>query len=205
MVDRSAKYRHGDILGDMVGEALGIPYALVQSVGRAKSAVEAGAPARAVEEIAPVALKNAMAAYRLATEGAHSITGTPIKDPLTQQPKTLSSTEAVFKALGFQAVSQTKASLTQNAVDRTDAVRADKAKLLANRIANAMRDNNVDAVKANLRAWKDWNAKAKADGKPSLLILPQDMKARLRARLAERKTSPRQALRIMQMIDAYGK
>jgi len=205
MVDRNAKYRHGDILGDIVGEALGIPYALVQSVGRAKSAVEAGAPARAVEEIAPVALKNAMAAYRLSTEGAHSITGTPIKDPLTQKPKTLSATEAVFKALGFQAVSQTKASLTQNAVDRTEAVRADKANLLSNRIANAARDNNIDAVKANLRAWKEWNAKAKSDGKPSLLILPQDMKARLRARLAERKTSPRQALRIMQMIDAYGK
>ncbi len=205
MVDRSAKYRHGDVLGDIVGEALGIPYALVQSVGRAKSAVEAGAPARAVEEIAPVALKNAMAAYRLSTEGAHSITGTPIKDPLTQKPKTLSATEAVFKSLGFQAVSQTKASLTQNAVDRTEAVRADKAKLLSNRIANAARDNNIDAVKANLRAWKEWNAKAKSDGKPSLLILPQDMKSRLRARLSERKTSPRQAMRIMQLIDAYGK
>ena len=89
MVDRNAKYRHGDILGDIVGEALGIPYALVQSVGRAKSAVEAGAPARAVEEIAPVALKNAMAAYRLSTEGAHSITGTPIKDPLTQDRKSV--------------------------------------------------------------------------------------------------------------------
>lgn len=204
MTDRSAKYRHGDILGDMFGEALGIPYAMVQSVGRAKAAAEAGATMRAVEELSPVAVKTAMAAYRLSTEGAHSITGSPIKDPLTQQAKKLSPAEAVAKALGFQVVSQTKASLVQNAVDRTDAVRSDKANLLANRIANGVRDNNHDAVQANLRAWQDWNKKAQADDKPSLLILPKDMKDRLQARLKEHKVPPRDAIRIMQMMDAYG-
>jgi len=182
-----------DILTDSLGSVIGIPYSVVEIVSRMMEAGRGGDPWRVLEEAAPVALKNAMSAYRLSTEGQTTMRGRPIVED--GQPRRLTTGEAVGKVLGFQPVSSTKNYDRYRAGQHAELVRREKADEIATKMFRARQENDSAARKEAREAFVEWNDKMRKEGKPDMLIRPQDIERRVRERMRPKRPSARERAR----------
>ena len=186
-----------DILTDSLGSIIGIPYSAVEISSRMVEAGRGGSLYRVLEEAAPVALKNAMSAYRLVTEGQTTMKGRPITEG--DQPRKLTSGEAVGKALGFQPVSSTKNYDRYRAGQHAELVRREKADEIATKMFRARQDNDGVARKEAREAFVEWNDKMRKEGKPDMLIRTQDIERRVRDRMRPQRPSQRERAREQRM------
>jgi hypothetical protein len=194
-----------EILADSMGDIFGIPYdLLIVKPSRVLDAQSKGNTWRMVEEAAPVFLKNAMQAYRLATEGQTTVTGRPINDPGEPGARRISTGEAIGKALGFQPLSSTKSYEAYAARTHADRVRSDKIDELTV-LALRTRDTGQPGGRiAMMKALAEWNRKMAAEGKPYMRIKPEDVDRRVSVRRRENRATPRAMEQRERMRSVWG-
>ena len=177
-----------EILTSSLGDMIGIPYSGVEIISRMMEAGHGGDPYRGLEEAAPVALKNAMSAYRLFTEGQTTLKGRPIMDGM--EPRKLTTSEAVGKLLGFQPVSSTKNYDRYRAGQHADLIRREKADEIATKIFRARQNNDAAAQAEARQAFQEWNTRMRTEGKRDMLL-----ERRLKERARPRRPSERERAR----------
>ena len=177
-----------EILTSSLGDMIGIPYSGVEIISRMMEAGHGGDPYRGLEEAAPVALKNAMSAYRLFTEGQTTVKGRPIMDGM--EPRKLTTSEAVGKLLGFQPVSSTKNYDRYRAGQHADLIRREKADEIATKIFRARQNNDAAAQAEARQAFQEWNTRMRTEGKRDMLL-----ERRLKERARPRRPSERERAR----------
>lgn len=186
---------------DVVGDIIGIPYAAAKQVYRVGLAASAGRKDRALEEASPVFLKNILASRRLAREGAYSLSGKPLNKPGDLAPRKLTVQEAIVKTAGFQPLSMSKDRAAQEAIERSREIRTNFASHVADRLVNGIRQGDNAMVQDALDQLKKWNAKA-TGAESYKAVTRQDLLDRARARIRPEKPSPRDAMRMQQVLKA---
>ena len=183
----------GEAFAELVGEGLlGISYDLIWiKPSRILEAKEYGNYYRMVEEAAPVAVKNAMQAWRLHTEGQTTMSGRPINDPATPGAKKLTEAEAIGKLLGFQPLSSTKSYSAYQADTRREEVRSDFLNDLTVRMMAAEAAGDTREMAAVRKDMAAWNEESRAAGLHSQGIKEEDMRRRMRARQRENRATPK--------------
>ena len=182
-----------EVLTDSIGDIIGIPYdLLVVKPSRMMEAHGKGNTWRVLEEAAPVALKSAMQAWRLHTEGQTTMGGRPINSPGQRGARKLSGSEAVGKALGFQPVSSTKSYDAYAAGKHADQVRSDKIDELTVLALKSFDTGKPDGRIAMMQELRVWNKRMQAEGKPHMLIQPKDVLRRVKSRRRENRATPKQ-------------
>ena len=182
-----------EVLTDSIGDIIGIPYdLLVVKPSRMMEAHGKGNTWRVLEEAAPVALKSAMQAWRLHTEGQTTMAGRPINSPGQRGARKLSGSEAVGKALGFQPVSSTKSYDAYAAGKHADQVRSDKIDELTVLALKSFDTGKLDGRIAMMQELRVWNKRMQAEGKPYMLIQPKDVLRRVKSRRRENRATPKQ-------------
>lgn len=182
-----------EVLTDSIGDIIGIPYdLLVVKPSRMMEAHGKGNTWRVLEEAAPVALKSAMQAWRLHTEGQTTMAGRPINSPGQRGARKLSGSEAVGKALGFQPVSSTKSYDAYAAGKHADQVRSDKIDELTVLALKSFDTGKPDGRIAMMHELRAWNKRMQAEGKPHMLIQPKDVLRRVKSRRRENRATPKQ-------------
>lgn len=182
-----------EVLTDSIGDIIGIPYdLLVVKPSRMMEAHGKGNTWRVLEEAAPVALKSAMQAWRLHTEGQTTMAGRPINSPGQRGARKLSGSEAVGKALGFQPVSSTKSYDAYAAGKHADQVRSDKIDELTVLALKSFDTGKPDGRIAMMQELRVWNKRMQAEGKPHMLIQPKDVLRRVKSRRRENRATPKQ-------------
>lgn len=182
-----------EVLTDSIGDIIGIPYdLLVVKPSRMMEAHGKGNTWRVLEEAAPVALKSAMQAWRLHTEGQTTMAGRPINSPGQRGARKLSGSEAVGKALGVQPVSSTKSYEAYAAGKHADQVRSDKIDELTVLALKSFDTGKPDGRIAMMQELRVWNKRMQAEGKPHMLIQPKDVLRRVKSRRRENRATPKQ-------------
>ena len=182
-----------EVLTDSIGDIIGIPYdLLVVKPSRMMEAHGKGNTWRVLEEAAPVALKSAMQAWRLHTEGQTTMGGRPINSPGQRGARKLFGSEAVGKALGFQPVSSTKSYDAYAAGKHADQVRSDKIDELTVLALKSFDTGKPDGRIAMMQELRVWNKRMQAEGKPHMLIQPKDVLRRVKSRRRENRATPKQ-------------
>ena len=193
------------VLTDSIGDIIGIPYdLLVVKPSRMMEAHSKGNTWRMLEEAAPVALKSAMQAWRLHTEGQTTIAGRPINSPGQRGARKLSGSEAVGKALGFQPVSSTKSYDAYAAGKHADQVRSDKIDELTVLALKSFDTGKLDGRIAMMQELRVWNKRMQAEGKPYMLIQPKDVLRRVKSRRRENRATPKQRQKGAVQMAAWG-
>lgn len=191
-------------ISENLGDIFGIPYDMfIRKPSRVMKALNAGDEWRAFEEIAPTIIKNAMAGYRLSTEGQRSMSGKPINEPGKLGPRKLTETEAWGKMAGFQPISSRKSYDQYRGRQVSKQVRSNKATEFANLYIRALRTKDQDKAAMVVTAWQEWNKEMRNDKKPWMVITKSDLKTRIKARSKGAGVSPRDALRILEQRKAY--
>ena len=194
-----------EVLTDSIGDIIGIPYdLLVVKPSRMMEAHGKGNTWRMLEEAAPVALKSAMQAWRLHTEGQTTMAGRPINSPGQRGARKLSGSEAVGKALGFQPVSSTKSYDAYAAGKHADQVRSDKIDELTVLALKTYDTGKPDGRIAMMQELRVWNKRMQAEGKPHMLIQPKDVLRRVKARRRENRATPKQRQKGAMQMAAWG-
>ena len=183
-----------EIMTQSLVSLIGVPYDLaVNKVSRALEAHSYGADDRALEALVPTFMANIMQAYRLATEGQTTLRGRPINSPGQQGARTLDTSEAVGKALGFQPTSSAKSYAAYRADNLRAAVRSD---LIDDFTAQALKDLESKGRPYMMRELRKrlqaWNAAREAEGKTGMRIMPKDVLRRVTARRRENRPSREQ-------------
>ena len=181
-----------EVVTESIGNLIGIPYDLfVEKPSKIIEAYRKGNEWRAVEEVVPTAVKNALQAWRLYYEGQTTVSGRPINTPGVQGARKLSVDEAAGKLLGFQPVSSTKSYAAYEAANHAKSVRSDKIDDLT-LIGLKAKDNN-DPVRRQemIRKLREWNETMKADGKPHMIIRLKDVESRIKSRRRENRRTPK--------------
>ena len=187
-----------EVTQDTITAAIGIPYAFIEMADKSVKAVQGGNAYRAIEELAPMFIRNAMAAYRLATEGQKTMKGKAISNPGEHGPRKLSTAEAAGKALGFQPVSSTKSYDRYQAQKRSDSVRSDKINDVTLIWLNGMDTKDSREFAKARKEIREWNAKMKEDGKPWMTFNLEDVQRRAKARRKQHKGNQRTKARSAQ-------
>ena len=159
-----------------------------------------GEYARAIEEISPAFMKNAMSAYRLFTKGNYAMNGAPVNDAMGVRPQKLGPIESAGKAVGLQPLSLVKDRAAKEAIKRTTAMRTEKATSISNRIVDGLLDNRMDVVEKQINELAAWNKSAK----PGSEINMDDIKTRIRSRLQGHKISKRDMERLGRYMENTG-
>lgn len=194
-----------EVLTDSIGDIIGIPYdLLVVKPSRMMEAHGKGNTWRVLEEAAPVALKSAMQAWRLHTEGQTTMAGRPINSPGQRGARKLSGSEAVGKALGFQPVSSTKSYDAYAAGKHADQVRSDKIDELTVLALKSFDTGKPDGRIAMMHELRAWNKRMQAEGKPYMLIQPKDVLRRVKSRRRENRATPKQRQKGAMQMAAWG-
>lgn len=172
-----------------VGDVIGIPWALFQEMTDSMDAIAKGRLDRVPEILSPVAVKNILAAVRLSTEGATTMSGKPIARPGEKEPRKLTAREAFFKGLGFQPISKTKEFQLYRTMSDLQVYKANKQTEWANELAVATRKHDTSKIREVNKEIQEHNAKMRKTRRPEMVI---DIKDALRARM-----KPQQAPKAM--------
>jgi hypothetical protein len=168
--------------GEAIMELIGVPWAVYQDVESALQSYSAGQRMRALEYMVPTVAANPLKAYRMATTGQTSISGKPISDPGSRNPKTLTMGEAVGKAIGLQPVSSSKSWDLYQTLQSYAEFKQAKQRGFANRIANAWRGGNMIKVAKIGKEIEDWNKEQIRRGRYRYVISNEDILRSLRSR-----------------------
>ncbi|MEG2140980.1 MAG: PLxRFG domain-containing protein, partial [Bilophila sp.] len=133
-----------DVLTNSIGDLFGIPYDLfIVKPSKVMEAMGKGNTWRAVEEVSPTVMKNALSAWRLVTEGQTTVSGNAINNPGQKGARKLTHLEGFGKLLGFQPVSNTKSFDRYHANQHADDVRSDKINAVTVAMLKAKEANNL--------------------------------------------------------------
>jgi predicted ABC-type ATPase len=191
-------------IGRGFGEIVGVPWAVIEDAENALRSFNSGQHSRALEYLVPTSMANPIKAYRLYTEGQSTISGQPINMPGRLGAAKLTQKEAIGKAFGFQPVSSTKAWDLQQDLEDFRAYKLNEQHRLANKLANALRDQDKNARDTVLADWKNWNKKQFATGRPEYIITPDNMVASMRARTKNQLPPTYLRKRAAEMMDQRG-
>ncbi len=160
---------------------------LVSAGWRASKSLAEGKPLRAVEDLAPNAIKSPLAALRLGTQGSTTRSGAPdmAMNPKTgkMEPFKLSPVEATGKALGFQPTRLNERYDTAANIKAARDRRSSKLDDLSAKFAGAIATKNQAARKAAADELRAYNAKMKKEGRPAELIAEKDLVSSVRGKL----------------------
>jgi N12 class adenine-specific DNA methylase len=163
------------LFGPLTGMVMDRPPKLIRAIG-------AGDTEKAVEAIAPEAIRNAVAAHRLLTEGQTTAGGAPVMELNDGQPiqVKLNLSEAICKALGFQPTRLNELSQHRMTLIALAAHRADVLEGLADRYARAKTDAARAGALADLSGYNKMMVEA---GRNAEIISAAEFRAAIRSRL----------------------
>jgi len=160
---------------------------LVSSGVRAAKSLAAGKLVRAGEDLAPNAIKQPLAALRLATEGSKTRTGAPdmARNPETGKLETvkLKPWEAAGKALGFQPVSMNERRATADNIRAARSRRSERMGEFSSRLVEATQNKDFAARRDILMELREYNAKMKDAGRPAEMIEVKNLLQSVRGKL----------------------
>jgi hypothetical protein len=143
---------------------------MAQKVKNASQSASVGDYTRAAEDIAPEALRSALAAYRLATSPATTRTGKPLFDK-NGRPLQLGAGEAAIRALGIQPAEFAQQSSEARSVQVIEKYFADKSQNIKNKFQVARNKHDPNAHKELLKNLQEFN-KERVDKGVKDLISP---------------------------------
>ena len=171
--------------GKMVGEIVGVPWAVLEDFTKAGQAFSAGRWDRAAEELAPVFIRNLLMGYRLHTEGKYTYSGTPITRPGKREATKLTMGEAVAKGMGFQPVSFTKDYEAYRTRSDMEAFIRGRKQKWADKYMQARIKGDQKTMIEIRQEIREWNRKMRMEGKPEYIVKLNDMlKYRMRPKKA---------------------
>jgi hypothetical protein len=129
---------------------------LAKKVQNASQSASVGDYTRATEDIAPEALRSALAAYRLATSPATTRTGKPLYDK-NGKPLQLGAGEAAIRALGIQPAEFAQQSSEARSVQVIEKYFADRHQSIINQFQVARNKKDPAAMKELIQAVKNFN------------------------------------------------
>jgi hypothetical protein len=181
------RLRSGDTVAEatknVITDMFGIPWDFfVERTSRSVESLKVGDHGRALEGMTPYVVKNMMQAVRMATEGATAVSGRPIAMPGQAEPRKLTTSEALGKAIGFQPLSATKAWDLHSSLTRSQGVKQQQQTKFLGRLSRALRDNDQAEVKKVWTEIREWNKKAMKAGEPYKIIRREDIQRGLRTR-----------------------
>ncbi len=174
-----------EVFWGAMGDMIGIPYSMLENIFKSMEAADKGNTYRMIEEASPVAVKNAMQAWRLFTEGQTTMSGRPINTPGQQGARKLTEAESVGKALGFQPVSSTKSYEAYAAENHADMVRSQKIDELTVLSLKTFDTGDPAGRLAMRRKLQEWNDKMTKEGKLHMRIKEADVQRRVKSRRRE--------------------
>jgi hypothetical protein len=191
LTGRGTTYK--DVAIDSLAGIIGIPWALaIERPNQLFEAAKHRNVPRAVEALVPTFAANLSQAWRLYTEGQHSVSGRPINVPGRPGARKLTLGEAAGKALGFQPVSSTKSFAAYQAEQLAQRVRSDKIDALTVMALRTVDTGKPEGRARMLRELRAWNDRMKAEGKPHMIIKVQDVQRRVQSRRRENRRTPDQ-------------
>jgi hypothetical protein len=188
-------------LGEGVGQLLGIPYAVLETIADTLDAAKSGRYGKVGEIMLPIAARNVLAARRLYTEGQTSSSGKPINFPGEQGPRKLTQTEAIAKGIGFQPTSSTKAYDIYRTVEDLKNFKDAQQNKFASQYMDAKNKGDSAGTMKVLAELSDWNKRMRDRGHPEYQInLADSIKARMKTQQAPKAFRPT----AMAVRKAYG-
>ena len=171
---------------------MGVPYSFFyEQPKQAIRGMRSGEPLRAVEALSPQVIKNPLTAYRLATQGQHTISGKPINLPGEEGARKLKTWEAVGKSFGFQPLSAAKATDFNESIEALSDFVKDKKQSFANRYVNAMNAGDLKQMAKVRNEVDEWNDRWERAGKPEFRIsLRGSIKSRTKPKPVPRTFKP---------------
>jgi len=159
---------------DLIGAGLGAASIPLQKGFMVATALQQGAPGRALEYAAPTALQNLLAAKRLGGEGATTLSGRPIFTA-EGKPLILTPQETGKKALGFQPIRLAENYRKEQHAREMERIRKRVAQDFAGSLARAIRDQDDEAFDKTIDAWVDYNNQMLKAGRLADVISPQSI------------------------------
>lgn len=171
------------------GELIGVPAAIFEDGEMAIRAMNAGDGSRALEYLLPSGLANIPKAIRLGTEGAHTISGTPVALPGTDEAAKLGAGAMIARMLGFADTKTAKAWDLSQKIEDFKSYKLAKQSKFANRIANALasdgsQEEKSEKIQKVLAELQEWNLEQWEAGRPEYII---NLKQALRSRTEVQK------------------
>ncbi len=167
---------HGSLgmeLPTSITELFGVPYAIIEDSIRMNDFYQIDDYSRMIESspVTPMVVRNAMAGYRMATEGAYTKTGKPIGDIVggKVEPRKLTTAEFVRKSFGFQPTTNTKSYSAYEGLRKSIESHNKKKSILATRFINALREKDKKAIASIRKEIFKWNTTT-GKSKPHLRI-----------------------------------
>jgi hypothetical protein len=166
-------------------DIIGVPAAAVEDTMNMWQSYKAGQPFRALSEspFTPLAVRNAMSAYTLATRGQMSRSGKAINYFGEIGPRKITTTEALLKGVvGLQPTSSSKSFAAYEATRKMEETVKDRKGRYADQYVNAMRTGDAEGMAQVLREVLAWNMEhAFKRNRPEMEIDIEDsIKSRLR-------------------------
>ena len=168
----------------LFAEMLGIPFALMVDFERSVTAAYNRDPLRALETILPPVAANPLRARRAYSEGLYTHTGRPIVLPGETEPRTVTKSEAIGQAFGFQPVKGQKSWEMTQKIGDLQAYKNRKQRSFANRMAKAVHEGDFAEVRRLSKDIQDWNTYQAERGRFEHMI---DIKHALATRMQGRQ------------------
>jgi hypothetical protein len=154
---------------------------------------------RALEDFAPEALKNPLAAWRLYSRGMHTRRGNPVLDLETAGPLRLNEAETALKALGFQPDKIREQFDLERTLKIIGGEKQIQKQRWADRLYLAAQQGDMPALQEVMQDWQQYDRAVRADGRDDLRIAWKDIED-----LANNRARPINAPG-KTMLDTYGR